>query len=474
MTRKKDVGRNRVPWQSAPVLLKQSAYYLMQLPFLHHLVAVFRPASTQDNWSAVESMIEADIGSKLELTLRFAVVGFGGFFMVIATGRYEIGIWLAAFLAANGYYSWLLARIRAPVTQRQYMTLSVLFALSVTLYTTCAIYAFLIGTPAFVTIAIAALIAQALFNISRHRQNSVLLVYDTAVVALAGLFFGLSSMAKTSGGFAEQMVIVVSTIGVCAYYVIAQIRKIQIHAALQASRQEAAQTQKMRAVGQLTAGVAHEFNNLLTVIRGNVELAQLSDGTGDFRDRLADAVAAADRADALTSQLLSLSRKARLEAAEIAMSGFWQNFNNILPRITPATIQVSVDAGDDAGRLYCDVNQLEVALINLVINARDAIDGQGRIRISSRAANVQDLHKLGVLPAVRLGVIEIRDDGPGIPPSLLQQVIEPFFTTKGVGKGTGLGLPMVKGFCEQSGGGFAIESEGGGTCVLLGLPVERP
>jgi len=446
----------------------------MQLPFLHHLVAVFRPASTQDYWPAVETMIEADIGSKVELTLRFAVVGFGALFMMMATGRYEIGIWLAAFLAANGYYSWRLSQIRAPVTRNQYVRLVGFFALSVTLYTTCAIYLFLIGTPAFVTIAIAALIAQALFNISRHRQSSILLIYDTAIVSVAGLFFGFSSMSKTTGGFAEQMIIVVSTTGVCAYYVIAQIRKIQIHAALQISKQEAAQTQKMRAVGQLTAGVAHEFNNLLTVIRGNIELAQLSDGSGDFRDRLADAITAADRADALTSQLLSLSRKARLEATEIHMADFWKNFSNMLPRITPATIQVNVDAGDSTDTLYCDVNQLEVALINLVINARDALGGAGHIWITSRAATAQDVHKLSVTPTVPLGVIEVRDDGPGIPPQLLQQVVEPFFTTKEVGKGTGLGLPMVKGFCEQSGGGFAIQSEGAGTCVLLGLPANRP
>lgn len=432
-----------------------------------------RSSATQDYWPVVETMIEADIGSKTELALRLAVVGFGGLFMTVATKQPEIAIWLAGFLLANGYYSWRLSQIRAPVSRSTYLLLKSLFLMSVTIYTSCTIYLFLVGTTAFLTIAIAALIAQALFNISRHRQSNTLVIFDTAVVALTGLFFGLSSIWKIDGTFSEQMVIIIATVGVCSYYVIAQIRKIQIHKALQATRQEAVQTQKMRAVGQLTAGVAHEFNNLLTVIRGNIELAQLSEGGADYRERLQDAIKAADRADALTSQLLSLSRKARLEAAIVDLPQFWQSFQTIIPRITPATINVEVAATTDATTLFCDINQLEVALINLIVNARDAIDGHGQIWIASRHATSDDLTRLGIDHDLSLCVITVQDDGPGIPSQILPKVVEPFFTTKAVGQGTGLGLPMVKGFCEQSGGGFAIVSDQGGTTAMLALPVGR-
>ncbi len=468
--RNKGVGARANKCQYAAVSIIQSSFSILQrLSLLGP--ATRRDVLTQDYWPAVETMIEADVGSKAEMVLRFAVVGFGALFMTLATGRFAIALWLSAFLLANGYYSWRLSRIAAPVTAATYFVLKALFAISVTLYSTCTIYLFLIGTPAFVTIAIAALIAQALFNISRHRQSSVLVVYDTAVVALTGLFFGLSSINKTDGSFAEEMVIIVSTVGVCCYYVIAQIRKIQIHDALQASRQEAVQTQKMRAVGQLTAGVAHEFNNLLTVIRGNIELAQLSDDPRTYQERLNDAIKAADRADALTSQLLSLSRKARLEAAVIDQQQFWSDFEKIIPRITAATVTVDVTTSPDAKTLYCDINQLEVALINLIVNARDAINGRGNIWISSQAATPTDLSRFDIDTNTPLCVIEIRDNGPGIPPHQLHQVIEPFFTTKGVGQGTGLGLPMVKGFCEQSGGGFLIDSDNTGTTVRLALPM---
>ena len=399
----------------------------------------------RDYWPIIETMVEADIGSKTELALRFGVVGLGGIFMTWASARPEITLWLATFLLTNGYYSWRLSRIKAPVSWSTYAQLKLLFMISVTLYTSCAIYVFLLGTPAYVTLAMAALIAQALFNISRHRQSNTLVFYDTVVVALTGMFFGLSSIEKANGGFAEEMVIIIATVGVCSYYVIAQIRKIQIHDALRASRQEAVQTQKMRAVGQLTAGIAHEFNNLLTVIRGNIELAQLAQGTLDSQERLADAIAAADRADALTSQ-----------------------------RIAPATMTVRSEADPVAKTLYCDPNQLEAALIKLIVNARHALGGQGNVWLGSRLATPDECTRFSLAPAGSYVVISVRDDGPGIPAENLPKVIEPFFTTRGVGQGTGLGLPMVKGFCEQSGGGFTINSTDQGTTVLMAIPINRP
>lgn len=426
----------------------------------------------RDHWPDVETMIEADIGSAAELILRFSAVALGGLLMGL-TGRPEITIWLFAFLGVNGFYSWWLSRVQAPVPRRKYLALTLLFAASVTLYTSCAVYLFLIGTPTFITVAMAALTAQALFNISRHRQSSVLMLYDTVIVTLAGLFFGLSSVTLSTGQPYEYAVIIITTVGVCSYYAIAQFRKIQIHEALNTSRQEAAQAQKMRAVGQLTAGVAHEFNNLLTVIRGNIELAQLSGETDDFQERLADAIQAADRADTLTSQMLSLSRKARLTAAQVKLDEFCVEFQTILPQIVPASVAVQVEEAPDVITVYCDPGQLKAALINLVANAADAVAGQGRIWIACHRAMQQDLLQMGITDSRDFVIISIRDDGPGIPPDMLQKVVEPFFTTKGVGKGTGLGLPMVKGFLEQSGGGMTIRSDASGTVVTCALPAGR-
>lgn len=452
--------------------IKRALFLSVQSFFTHKMKPQVTADDPRDYWPDIETMIAADIGSWSEMILRFSVVGLGAVFMTLATGQIEIMIWLFAFLAVNGYYSWHLSRLRAPVSRHQFTFLTILFAVSVTLYTSCAVYLFLIGTPAFITVALAALIAQALFNTSRHRENLYLMVYDTVVVTVAGLFFGLSSVTKAADNPFEQTFIIITTVGVCSYYVIAQIRKRQFHNALQASRQEAAQAQKMRAVEQLTTGVAHEFNNLLTVIRGNIELAQLYHGTDDYQDRLTDAIRATDRADTLTSQLLSLSHKARLCAVEIELDEFCQRFTKILPRITPANISIEVNTAPKT-KIYCDRDQLEVALINLVINANDAIEGQGRIWLSCRSATQNDRAQLDIDDRRPFVVISVRDNGPGIPPHLLPKVVEPFFTTKGVGKGTGLGLPMVKGFCEQSGGGFGISSDETGTTVSCTLPTLR-
>ncbi|MEL6683104.1 MAG: ATP-binding protein, partial [Pseudomonadota bacterium] len=206
------------------------------------------------------------------------------------------------------------------------------------------------------------------------------------------------------------------------------------------------------------------------VIRGNIELAQMSSNALDYSDRLQDAIKAADRADALTSQLLALSRKARLEATTVDLPLFWNGFRSIIPRITSASIRVDVDVHPDAATLYCDANQLEVALINLIVNARDAIDGPGKISITCRPATKTDLAMFGLSVDRPYCMIEIRDSGSGIPAGNLSKVVEPFFTTKAVGQGTGLGLPMVKGFCEQSNGSLVIESDPTGTTVRLALP----
>ena len=455
------------------VINSQVSISKVQQYFRNGVAGMFPPSQEErDFWPNIETMIEADIGSAAELTLRFSVVGLGAVLMGL-TGRPEITIWLFAFLGVNGFYSWLLGRVQSPVSRRTYVVLTGLFAASVTLYTSCAIYLFLIGTPTFITVSLAALSAQALFNISRHRQSSALMIYDTVIVTLAGLFFGLSSVTLSADRTYEHAVIIITTVGVCSYYAIAQFRKVQIHEALNASRQEAAHAQKMRAVGQLTAGVAHEFNNLLTVIRGNIELAQLSGGAGDYQDRLNDAIHAADRANLLTSQMLSLSRKARLTAGQVNLEKFCREFQTILPQIVPATVAVQLEEAPDLSSIYCDPGQLKVALINLVSNAADAVAGQGRIWIACHRASERDLTRMSITDSRDFVIFSIRDDGPGISPDMLQKVVEPFFTTKAVGKGTGLGLPMVKGFCEQSGGGMMIRSGTSGTIVTCALPAGR-
>ncbi|MEM9150515.1 MAG: ATP-binding protein [Cyanobacteria bacterium P01_F01_bin.3] len=429
-----------------------------------------------DKWPIVESMILADIGSKFELAIRYLVVFLGGFFITLEIEHYLVALWLGAFLVVNGAYSVWLSRIDAPVSRLKYFCLCVMLMTSVMLYASCAVFLFLHDSVAFKTIAVAAIVALAMFNLSRHRVASFLAIFDTTVVASIGLYFGLSAIYSGTLSTEERANVIVCTTGVCAYYVIAQYRNIETHRKLQLARSTAVQAQKMKSVGQITAGVSHDFNNILTVIRGNIELAELSKNYTERSDRLEDAKEAVDRAATVTSQLLSFSRKARLEASLVSLEEFWREFDTYLKRSVPANISTSVCFDRELKYLYCDKIQLENALLNLVVNARDALGKTGKINLRSRFATNREIRKLGKARRLKgqFGTIEVRDNGPGIDEQLLSSVTEPFFTTKPTGKGSGLGLSMVKGFTEQSGGGLVIDTGFAGANVAMILPTTQP
>ncbi|WP_375465634.1 hybrid sensor histidine kinase/response regulator [uncultured Methylobacterium sp.] len=238
------------------------------------------------------------------------------------------------------------------------------------------------------------------------------------------------------------------------------------------------QAQKMEALGQLTGGIAHDFNNLLQVIVGYVDIlsAGLEKPEAD-RARLGRAAQtirhAAERATALTQQLLAFSRKQRLEGRTVNLNALIEGMGELLARSIGETIAVDLDLAPDLWNCRVDPTQAEVAILNVVINARDAMPDGGRIRIATENRDVEasDITGTGPLRTGRYVGIAIADSGTGMPPSVLARVMDPFFTTKEEGKGTGLGLSMVYGFAKQSGGAAQIESTlGAGTTVRLSFP----
>jgi PAS domain S-box-containing protein len=228
------------------------------------------------------------------------------------------------------------------------------------------------------------------------------------------------------------------------------------------------QAQKMEAVGQLTGGIAHDFNNLLTAIVGNVDM--IGRRTADERiKRLAGfAHEAANRASRLTGQLLAFSRSQRLDLKAVDVDRLIEGMGDLVTRSIGPAIEVRMELHAGAALAVADVNQLELAILNLVINARDAMPDGGALTIS---AAVRAHHGSGLEPGLYV-VIGIADTGEGIAPHLIEKVFEPFFTTKPVGKGTGLGLSQVYGIAKQSGGIARIESQPGqGTSVQIWLPL---
>ena len=231
------------------------------------------------------------------------------------------------------------------------------------------------------------------------------------------------------------------------------------------------QSQKMDAMGHLTGGVAHDFNNLLTPIIGALDLLQRKGLGGEREQRLIGGAAqSADRAKVLVQRLLAFARRQPLQAVAVDVGDVIQGMGDLLSATTGPQIRVTVDTASDLPPAKADANQLEMALLNLAVNARDAMPDGGVLRITACAESVSGDGPAGLSagPYIRLSVT---DSGSGMDGPTLARAIEPFFSTKGIGKGTGLGLSMVHGLASQLGGALVIKSRVGlGTNIELWLP----
>ena len=232
------------------------------------------------------------------------------------------------------------------------------------------------------------------------------------------------------------------------------------------------QSQKLEAVGQLTGGVAHDFNNLLTIIRGSVDILQRPDLSEERRKRYTDAVSdTVERATKLTSQLLAFARRQALKPEVFEVGARLASIADMLDTVTGARIRIIKDLPASPCHVLADVTQFETALINMAVNARDAMDGEGTLTLRLSCMDHMPPIRGHASSKVPFAAIALTDTGVGIPPDEIGRIFEPFFTTKEVGKGTGLGLSQVFGFAKQSGGDVDVTSTPGeGTTFTLYLP----
>jgi len=302
-----------------------------------------------------------------------------------------------------------------------------------------------------------------------HRQRSALFLQEAAGGA-TGMRYETRALHRDGREFMVEVSLTVLRRG-DGYVVNAFIRDITQK---RLAEEQLIQAQKMESVGQLTGGIAHDFNNMLTVITGTIEI--LADGVKDT-PHLATITKligeAADRGAQLTASLLAFARKQPLQPAEIDVNELIREAERLLSPTLGKQIEVETALGGDLWPAFVDRGQLSAALVNLAINARDAMSGSGKLTFAT--GNIT----LGVPEAVARGVgragdyvsIEVSDTGIGIAQSDLERIFDPFFSTKEVGQGTGLGLSMVFGFAKQSGGSVDVRSEEGrGTTFRIYLP----
>jgi CheY-like chemotaxis protein len=227
----------------------------------------------------------------------------------------------------------------------------------------------------------------------------------------------------------------------------------------------------MEAVGRLTGGVAHDFNNLLTVVIGALDIILRSPKDEAKRQRLGEAaLSAARRGERLTHQLLAFSRRQTLRPEPVDLNALIRESEPLLRRAVGEAVEFKLTLRRGGARVNVDPGQFEAALLNLVVNARDAVGDRGRVSVQTAVCKVKAGEIIDLAPGEYV-CVTVTDNGEGIPPDILNRVFEPFFTTKPVGKGTGLGLSQVYGFTRQSGGGARIRSTPGkGAEIRLYLP----
>lgn len=238
---------------------------------------------------------------------------------------------------------------------------------------------------------------------------------------------------------------------------------------------QVAQATKMQAVGQLAGGVAHDFNNILTGILGHCDLMLMRHAPGDIDyDDIQQIRNNANRAAGLTRQLLAFSRQQTLRPQILQLPDVVAEISNLLKRLMGEQVELVVKHGRGLGSVRADPGQLEQVIVNLAVNARDAMPDGGRLTIQTYGVTAADVRRIGsdILPIADYTALSVSDTGTGIAPDLLPKIFEPFFTTKEVGKGTGLGLSTVYGIVKQSGGFiFADSALGEGTSFVIYLPV---
>ncbi len=300
-----------------------------------------------------------------------------------------------------------------------------------------------------------------------QRLNRELAETNRGVVALHAELEAQAALLREAGALLESQVAARTA-------ELAQANARLLAEAVERERmeQDLRQSQKLEAVGQLTGGVAHDFNNLLTIIRSSVDFLRRPDLPEVRRKRYMDAVSdTVDRAAKLTGQLLAFARRQSLKPEVFEVGERLRGVAEMLDTITGARIHVRVEASDRRTLVRADLNQFETALVNIAVNARDAMDGSGTLTMRVVADQA--------LPTIRghagsrgpFAAVSLTDTGSGIPLEVLGRIFEPFFTTKDIGRGTGLGLSQVFGFAKQSGGDVDVTSAiGEGTTFTLYLP----
>ncbi len=424
--------------------------------------------------SRLDEMRRAEYGSLLEVVIRYVVITVVVAVLLLVIDRQIALIWSAAYLVFEGGMAFLLLRLRRGPAWIRYWSALASYVLAGLCFLALPLYLVAEHMQPGTTFAGAAgLVGYALYTLQRPQRESGLLVADCVLVSIMMLSLVIL-LQPLLDDWTSRLLVAFVALAVLGYYIGSMIVGWRLQADLRTAQKRYASAQMARALGQFVGGVAHEFNNQLTVILGNLELFETLPDAEERQAAIEESRAAAGRAAVKVRQLMAASGRTRLSPTPIPMEGFLVDLTEVLSDMLGPDMRVETPPPDDAIVALADRDMLETCAIQLCLNAQEATGGQGTIRITAeRRGSAEGLVPAPEAPPPYVALI-VEDDGPGVPDEALPRLAEPFYTTKPPNEGRGLGLSSVAGFARQSGGGMMLDRPlRGGLRAVLYL-VETP
>lgn len=413
----------------------------------------------------------ADFSDFSEFALRQMLVFVSAVIMTAVTGDVIFALWLGVYFTLQAIYWKLVTTRRTQVSLARLLAAYGMYVATLTCFAFAPFYAMMMPDPIYVFAGGYALMAVTLFITQRPDPGWDLVLLDSGLFA-AGVLGTLLLLWPKIATTGEALVALVICGSVVVYFFRSNVTRYHRRVERLEAEQRYARALKARALGQFVGGVAHDFNNQLAAILGHLELFELLDTPQEREDALRQARESAERAAMTVKQLLASSGRTRLSPKPIDMTAFVTQLGPVVLGLTDGRISLQV-AGHSERALIAkvDTDMLETCVLQLCLNAQDAMTGKGKITIRAELM----LERPTLEPALEAKppyvAVTVEDSGPGVSREALSKIAEPFYTTKAVGEGAGLGLSAVAGFARQSGGGLLLENGAKGLRASILLPL---
>ncbi len=425
--------------------------------------------------SGLHRLWVSEFGNRQEVVVRILVMIAAGFGVWVHSGWLMAPIWVLAYLAGTAL-TYIALRPRNPDHPATRALGIGSFFLSTAVFVSLPLYAIAMGDPVLQFCGAMGIVTLCVFNLFREETPAILLPFDVAIGWTAIGIIAATFIPGQSSFVAEAIMVLLCLVA-GGYYTLALIETRATQARLREAARRKQAEREMEAIGRLSGGIAHDFNNILTVLQGCLELYHVVP-QGKERDILVDeAQDASKRASALVSQLLAFAQRAPLDPIALDVGDCMAGLAALSRELLPVGVALETRVPPDPVAVMADADGLRTAILNLVRNARDAVGSRGAVILAVDMCK-GPADKATCIPESNPGDAHLRfsvaDDGPGMTSEASRRALEPFFSTRPVGKGSGLGLSMAKGFAEQSGGALRLQTSENGTIVSLHLPIALP